>query len=313
MTGMENLTLDNIFEQVISGQTPAAQSMRERIKNWRLRRLHQAQRTRILFHEINPTFPGTADEIITAYSDDFNQPLIVVAGITDMVTTLVRLSDTVTNRAWSQEPVPVRIYAGQRSSDGGHQRFAPQIIPPTSRLSADFRNSAVGINPQMAGKARLILTGYHIAPQTAPGSQQELDALKAVEQAINEGTPPKQTTLPATLKLDGIAGNPSPGETRPTDRALLITGLTCNMPATGNGKLTISDSSSNAAWMTDFITWWGVAGETFNGGSPVYYLPKPYYLPAGAILRVNFQNAIAADGGPIGSGTYTFGFVGETP
>jgi hypothetical protein len=278
-----------------------------------MRRLYQAQRTRLIFYELRPTFPGISGEVITAYSDEFNQPVIVVDGMTDMVAQLAKFSDTINNKAWSQEPVPIRIYAGQRSSTSGHQRFPPQMLPAGARIVGDYKNLTFGLNAAITGIGRHIFTCYYIAAQTAPATAQELEALKAAEEAIKNGTKPDNTTLNAALNVDGVAGNSIKGKTKPTDRALLITGLTCNMPATGNARISISDSTSNQAWMKDLVTWWGVAGETLNGGAPIHWLAKPYYLPAGAILSIDGENAVAADGAPIGAGLYQFGFVCETP
>jgi hypothetical protein len=319
-SGISNLTLDNIFEQrTTGGETKAAKSMAERIANWRSRRLAQARRTRLFFHELRPVFPGDANETVTAYSDTFNQPLIVTSGITNMVTPLVRFSDTITTEGWSQGAAPVRVYGGLRPSGGhgnGHQRFAPQSIPADARITGDYRNVDIPGQGPMADTGRHIFQCYWIAPETTPASPAEAKALVTAEKRIKEGKPPYEKALPAVIELEGAADELKPGETNPNDDALLITGITCNFPAfptPANARVMITDSSTSAAWMKKRITWWGVAGCTLVFDYAIFELSKPYYLPAGAVLRVEVQNTLAEDGAPIAAGEYAFTFIGETP
>lgn len=318
-SGISNLTLDNMFEQRTAGESKAGRAMAERIVNWRSRRLAQARRTRLFFHELRPTFAGQADETITAYSDSFNQPLIVTSGISDMVSPLVRLSDTITTEGWSQGAAPVRVYAGLRPSAGqgnGHQRFAPQSIPADARITGDYRNISIPGNGPIIGTAHHVFQSYWIAPETAPTNPAEAKALIAAEKNIKDGKPPFEKALPAAIELDGVAGELKHGETDPTDDALLITAVTCNFPAfptPANARVSITDSSTSAAWMKNRISWWGVAGCTLVFNYAIFELSKPYYLPAGAVLRVEVQNTLAEEGAPIGAGEYAFTFIGETP
>lgn len=317
---MDVLTLDSIFEQTINGQTKAAQTMKQRLANWRMRRLQHAQRTRLMFDEMQVLFTNTnssMSEVVTGYSDEFGQPRLVVSAITDLVGQLVRFSDTITNKGWSPEPVPIRVYAGKKGSTRGHQRFAPQIVPATARIVGDFRNPpwpSVGGGPFYYGFGNTVFLCYWIAPAAPPATQQELDALKVAEQAIKDGEPPQQITLSGTIKVtQDAADEVYKFETKPFGKALLITGLTLNVPNAINARVSISDSSTNQAWMKKRILMWGVAGDSFNSDAPILELPKAYYLPAGAVLRGEFENTTDGTTARAVPKEYTFSYVGETP